>query len=115
MNMHIIMNMNIYITKENEGRLRGLNDWTMSGLVNYLLNKWFDEPGHDIESIKDKVENLALKQFPEMKTRTLPKEPTRAAVQPIKTKEDVLPAIKQLFPDAKIVEPLYRDKKNKRL
>ena len=35
--------MNIYITKDNEERLRGLADWSMSGLINYLLNGYFEE------------------------------------------------------------------------
>lgn len=44
------------------------------------------------------------------------KVPARAAVQPIiKTKGDAVEAVKQLFPDAKVVTPLYRDKKNKKL
>lgn len=47
MNMRIIMNMNIYITPDNEKKLqefrnRGLS---MSGLINGLLNEFFGDDG----------------------------------------------------------------------
>ena len=72
MNITIIMNMNIYITQENEQKLRQLNDWTMSGLVNYLLVKWFDDPDHNVEAIKENVEKEAFKEFPTKMQEPLP-------------------------------------------
>jgi hypothetical protein len=39
MNMCIIMNMNIYITKQNEEYLRKLTQGSMSGLINGLIDQ----------------------------------------------------------------------------
>ena len=63
MTMTIIMTMNIYITQDNESNLRGLNDYTMSGLVNHLLTGYFkthtkDEVKAVEEKIVEKVEYL---------------------------------------------------------
>ena len=69
------MNMNIYITKDNEERLRGLGEWTMSGLVNYLLTAWFKNPEHSANALKEKVEKPALKKFPVAMAKPLPKPP----------------------------------------
>lgn len=47
MNMCIIMTMNIYITASNEEQLRKVKDSTMSGLINYLLDKHFGHHSGD--------------------------------------------------------------------
>lgn len=39
MNMYIVMNMNIYISRENEERLR--SEASMSGLINHLLEQHY--------------------------------------------------------------------------
>lgn len=76
--MYIVMNMNIYITKDNEGYLKSLNR-SMSGLVNELLEahrgtRSFSEPkiaqkpaprtGEKIKTFdtKKQVDFAALKQ-----------------------------------------------------
>ncbi len=51
MNMCIVIDMNIYITKENEEQLRGLKDYTMSGLVNHLLANYFG--AHSQEEVRE--------------------------------------------------------------
>lgn len=55
MNMCIIIVMNIYITKDNEEYLANLtDDWTKSGLINYLLRKHRgDYDPDDINKITD--------------------------------------------------------------
>jgi len=63
--MYIVMNMNIYITKDNEEKLRKLDDWTMSGLINYLLEKHWDDPDSQrIKSFKKTTKNIGIdKEF----------------------------------------------------
>lgn len=61
MNMCIIMNMNIYINKDNEEKLRQLEDWTMSGLINNLLETFFEK--HDVMDFKNQVEPYVLKKI----------------------------------------------------
>lgn len=49
MNMYIVMNMNIYITKENEEFLQAIKPTeSMSGIVNKLLDDYRDGKGPDI-------------------------------------------------------------------
>ncbi len=54
MTMCIIIYMNIYISKENEKKLRQLEDWTMSGLINYLLTEYWKT--HTVKGVKTQVE-----------------------------------------------------------
>lgn len=54
--MCIIITMNIYITTPNEKNLRQLEDWSMSGLVNYLLSDYFKT--HTIKDVK-RIEKAA--------------------------------------------------------
>lgn len=56
--MTIIIDMNIYITPANEEKLRQVKDFTMSGLVNYLLGSYWE--GHSIEDVKQ-IERKTLK------------------------------------------------------
>lgn len=64
--MRILMSMNIYITRENEQKLRQLEGYTMSGIINYLLDNYFKT--HNVSEIKEKIEPKAAeiaKQNPE--------------------------------------------------
>lgn len=123
MNMCIVMYMNIYMTKDNEDFLKKIKpEKSMSGLVNKLLDDYrgltsgVDDAAEisvDSEWIKPTRATVQPKVLDNIRQPDV-QDPTKP-FQPIKTKEDVLPAIKQLFPDAGMVTPLYRDKKNKRL
>ena len=53
------MVMNIYITKDNQERLRGIDDMSMSGLVNTLLNSHFDGGGF---KTRDEVTKATIQQ-----------------------------------------------------
>ena len=48
MNMSIIMDMNIYITRSNEKFLRQFSDTSMSGLINKLLLDYQNGMGPDL-------------------------------------------------------------------
>lgn len=45
--------MNIYITRTNEEKLREVNDYTMSGLINHLLTEYFRT--HGLPSMKGQL------------------------------------------------------------
>lgn len=74
MTMYIVMNMNIYITKDNEDYLKSL-DRSMSGLVNELLyihrseqpssaEKKAPAPDKKLEAFSELKESLGVKLCP---------------------------------------------------
>ena len=63
------MNMNIYITKDNEANLRKLEDYTMSGLINHLLYDYWKD--HTPEKVQDYIN----KSLPEEDKRALREDP----------------------------------------
>ena len=56
MTMCIVMSMNIYINKDNEKRLRGLDTMSMSGLINALLGEHFVTPDTEEKIIKRTIQ-----------------------------------------------------------
>lgn len=60
MNMYIVMNMNIYISPQNEERLR--NEASMSGLINKLLSEHY---GQETVSTPVQIKTATVENKPE--------------------------------------------------
>src|ERR1035437_4683606 len=89
MNMRILIVMNIYITIDNEKKLREMTDRTMSGLINYLLIGYWKE--HKPKEVSDYVEDKLPKGMINPFRKQLPNMAAQLAsdkIKVIKTKED---------------------------
>lgn len=71
MNMTIIIYMNIYISKENEERLR--QEASMSGLINHLLEEYY--AGQPVTPVAPEPVYEAPSPRPETKFSTIAEEP----------------------------------------